>query len=381
MNKDNRILIIYPYFDPARKAGGIVRSLSHLVSNLSHFSFDVLTSCYDLDGTHLPVETDSWVTHSPNCRVWYCKATPLKQLRKIFCDSGYRTIYINGVYGWRYFLYPLVVLKSVSRQDQKIIVAPRGMLQEGALRVKSLKKKIYFTILKAIGLLGKVRWHATDAQELKDIQLFLGKKKGDVVYAIDSPPLKPLYGDIIKTKEKGQLRMVFLSLITEKKNLMFLLNMLDQHPDLSVQLDVYGPVKDYGYWELCQPIISKNQTKIRYKGEVNPSDVSNILKSYDLLVLPTLGENFGHVIFEALAAGTPVLISPFTPWHQLEKKDCGAVLALDEDIWLSMLQRYVDMDHDQHHAQCVNAQRYIKDFLLTFNFKEEYTKLFFDLAN
>ena len=38
-----------------------------------------------------------------------------------------------------------------------------------------------------------------------------------------------------------------------------------------------------------------------------------MFQEYDLLFLPTKGENFGHVILESMSAGTPVLISDTTP--------------------------------------------------------------------
>ena len=44
-----------------------------------------------------------------------------------------------------------------------------------------------------------------------------------------------------------------------------------------------------------------------------------LLSRHDLLFLPTAGENFGHVILEAMQAGVPVLISDKTLWKNLSK--------------------------------------------------------------
>ena len=38
----------------------------------------------------------------------------------------------------------------------------------------------------------------------------------------------------------------------------------------------------------------------------------------DFLILPTKGENFGHVIAESLSASLPVIISQNTPWRNLQ---------------------------------------------------------------
>lgn len=56
---------------------------------------------------------------------------------------------------------------------------------------------------------------------------------------------------------------------------------------------------------------------------VKGENVVNVLSEYDILFLPTKGENFGHVIVEALAAGIIVLTSDQVPQNDLEENNCG----------------------------------------------------------
>ncbi len=114
------------------------------------------------------------------------------------------------------------------------------------------------------------------------------------------------------------------------KNLDGLLEMLRGVHAL-VNLDIFGPIEDEDYWRKCEKIVSAlpDNIKVKYRGSITPDEVSSTFARYDLFIFPTQGENFGHVIFEALRAGTPVLLSDRTPWHP---DDAGAVTALSLDI-------------------------------------------------
>jgi len=56
---------------------------------------------------------------------------------------------------------------------------------------------------------------------------------------------------------------------------------------------------------------------------VDGAEVRRLLKSVDLLVLPSHSENFALVVAEALASGLPVITTTATPWHELNARGCG----------------------------------------------------------
>jgi glycosyltransferase involved in cell wall biosynthesis len=125
------------------------------------------------------------------------------------------------------------------------------------------------------------------------------------------------------------LRIVFLSRIAREKNLDFALKVLGR-VSCNVTLDIYGPVDNEAHWNDCLALMRDLPPNVTacYRG--SHSQPSRILGLYDLLLLPTGGENYGHVIAEALTAGTPVLISDKTPWRNLREDGLGWDIPLDD---------------------------------------------------
>jgi glycosyltransferase involved in cell wall biosynthesis len=232
------------------------------------------------------------------------------------------------MYGMPWFLWPLQWWKKKKIAVERMIVCPRGMLQPGALAVKPWRKKIYFKGLRLLALCKGVVWHATTLEEADDIRRFAGQNARIVV--APNIPKWPLQQWLPPNKLLGRLQLIYLSLITEKKNLLLLLQAL-RLCQQSVQLDIYGPVVDTHYWQACEKQMQQMPPHIQvaYKGSVKPTAVQSTISQYDGLVLLTKGENFGHAIYESLSAARPVLISTFTPWRHLQEQQAGWDIPID----------------------------------------------------
>ena len=60
-----------------------------------------------------------------------------------------------------------------------------------------------------------------------------------------------------------------------------------------------------------------------FRGHLEGSLKNEIIASSKALILPSKSENFGNVILEALAQGTPVIASKNTPWKLLVEYESG----------------------------------------------------------
>ena len=120
-------------------------------------------------------------------------------------------------------------------------------------------------------------------------------------------------------------------------------------------------MEDAEYWRECQSIIAglPVNVRVRNNGEIEHKEIGRVFAEHDLLLLPTLGENFGHVIGEALASGCPVLISDQTPWRNLESEGVGWDIPLAEtERFQSVLQQCVNGDGEWYAALSSRAQSY-----------------------
>jgi len=331
--KKKRILIIYDYFTPAFKAGGPIQSLTNMVRLLSErYAFYVLTRDVDLDGTSLEVESDKWSDFEGKARVFYAsdENTGYSGISRLIQEVRPDIVYINGLFSLFATVYPLIFNALHSKTGRKVIIAPRGMFQQGALVLKASKKKYFLMVMKPFMKVGNVAWHATDEQEMKDIKRII-EEKAEITIAGNVPAVAQEH--VIPDFEGEALKLVTIALVARKKNHLALIDFLkDYKGDRKIIYDIYGPVKDEDYWQECKRVIAEmpENVEVSYHGAVEPAKVPEILAAYHCYVLPTFGENFGHSIFEALAAGLPVMISDKTPWRHLEEKGAGWVFDLNE---------------------------------------------------
>ena len=97
-----------------------------------------------------------------------------------------------------------------------------------------------------------------------------------------------------------------------------------------------------------------------------PGPVSGELKNALLqhsccLLLPSYRESFGNVVLEALACGTPVLVSKGTPWECIESAGLGRWLPWDTDIWVEAMIERANMAESMGKKFRLKSRRWVDD--------------------
>src|SRR6185295_19698195 len=87
--------------------------------------------------------------------------------------------------------------------------------------------------------------------------------------------------------------------------------------------------------------------------------VAEVFRAHELFLFPTRGENFGHVVLEAMVSGCPVLVSDRTPWRGLARYGAGWDLPLDDVGGMrAVVQRCVDMDEEEFRPWSAHAAHF-----------------------
>lgn len=327
------VLTFMPHYLPGNKSGGPVRSLANMVDVLGdEIEFRIVTSDRDLlDETTYPGITVGQWTKVGKAWVYYVDVNyfGFKQCCELISNTPFCWLYLNSFFSPLFSILPLVCMRFV-RSERPILVAPRGEFSEGALALKATKKRTFLFFASLFGLYKRVRWQASSNDETKMICNEMGQEI-DVVVARDLPDYQMLArGTALFPPPASALRIVFLSRIAPMKNLDFALKVV-RNCGLPVSFDIWGAIEDSAYWAVCKSEIDKfpDSIKVNYRGIAAHDQVSKILGEYDLFFLPTLGENYGHAIAEAVSVGTPILISDRTPWRNLDLIGAGWDIPLE----------------------------------------------------
>ena len=330
MSKVN-ILLITSFFLPGYKGGGPIKSVANLSASLNlSFNIIILTSDRDLGDKEKYENIKIGLRNKVGVHnVIYENVLGFLSMLKHIKNENVDLIWLNSFFS--IYSIKILILKKLNLIDTPVVVSPRGELSQGGLSIKSLKKYLFIYLCKFVGFYSRIFFHSTDKSESIALNNILGLRS----YCI--PNICNIsYNFRHVFKETGKLRVVFLSRISVKKNLILAIKIVNLIKSGEVIFDIYGPPEDQRYLEECILIAKKSPSNvtINFFGGIRSDEVPAILSKYHVFLLPTLNENYGHAIVEAMFLGLIPVISNNTPWKDLQNHSAGY------DIDLSKLDKY-----------------------------------------
>ena len=376
-----RLLVVSQYWEPAELAGG-ARSTGRAVDALAGaVETWVVTGDRDVGDRQPwplvpPSGEDGWADRG-GVRVRYqpWDRGSGRRVRAAIDEVDPDLIYLPSLFApgslavlWR---------RAVRGERHPVVVAPEGELHPGALAHHHGRKWAVLQLLRGSGLAGSLRWRAVDDTEAQQIRGVAGPRATiHVTPDLHGPPSatppdpssdRPdegpdggRRGEPLAAKVPGRARVAFVGSIVAKKGLHRALDLL-WPLRRQIDVDIYGPIVDAAEWARCRAVLDRCEPEVRWvmHGPIPHEAVATELAASDLCILPTLGENYGYVIAEALGAGCPVLISDQTPWHDLAVDGCGWEVPLeDAATWRAHLAEVVAWhDHDRRRARAAAVAR------------------------
>jgi len=378
-----RILIFYDHFYPAYKAGGPVQSLVNLVREL-HEDYDFFIVCKPHEMNEADklkgIKINEWMNweHKAEVMYWNYSWTAREELKNIIQEVKPNSIFINGLFSLYFNILPLKygIAYSKLHTGSRVVLSARGMLHPGALSQKPLKKKLFLLLFKLFGWHQQIRWHATDEQEINYIRNEVGASVNAEI-AGNFPNLLPVAS--APEKKTNELVMGTVALISPMKNHLEIIKAL-QTLEATITWHIYGPVKDAAYWQQCKELIQRlpSTISVQYHGELPPAELASAMNEFQLFIMPSKSENFGHALLEAFSAGKPVITTNTTPFKNLQKEKAGVTVSatsLASEL-PEAIRFFAAMQQDEFSVYAANAATFARNFLAAEQLRKQYQHLF-----
>ncbi|MDB9518900.1 hormogonium polysaccharide biosynthesis glycosyltransferase HpsP [Roseofilum reptotaenium CS-1145] len=227
---------------------------------------------------------------------------------------------------------------TIARQKRlPYIMRPLGTLDPADLRKKRQLKRIYTALWEKGNIKGAAAIHFTSSIEAKISDRFGTDTPGVIV---------PLGVQLPELPEPGMARenlnipadkplILYMSRIDPKKGLDLLIpaleTLINENFDFEFVLAGGNPQNTAYVEQIKQQIQSSTLASCtQFPGFVRGAEKAALLRDADLFVLPSYYENFGIAVAEAIASGTPVVISTGVYiWEDIQKAAAGWVCGCD----------------------------------------------------
>ena len=354
-----KIILFSRYSKPAIKAGGPIKSIENIVKIYGDkYNFLLVTGDRDIDQKVFKNTTFNKILKKGRLKKIYLKKNKqnFNEYMKILNNFNPDVIYLNSFFDFKFSILICLINKYFIKK--KLIISPRGELLLDALRIKYFRKKLYIIISNFLKLYLDTTFHLNSIKEKNQTKREIGLKSKFKVFPVFYPTQKKVdYKQLNYDRKK--LKILFVSRIIKNKNLDFCLKVLEKI-DFECEFNIVGEIEDKVYWKYCTKLVKNlnDNIKVNYLGTKKRDQVFSLMRKSHCLFHPSKFESFGHVIFESLLNGLPVIISKNTPWQNLKGKKVGFDLSLDEEekfiSYISFFNSCIDKVYIKYRKSSLN---------------------------
>lgn len=250
--------------------------------------------------------------------------------------------------------------KWAQQLGYKIVLTPHGMLEPWIIKRHYWTKKVPALLLYQKQAVVKADYlHATAQSEKENLLKLNYNNKIEII--ANGIEVKNV---ALKTSWNRKKEILFLSRIHVKKGINFL---IEATANLKTELQGYtiniAGEGEESYINELKQLASKLGIAdlIHFIGGVYGDEKWELFRKADLFVLPTHSENFGIVVAEALACGTPVITTQGTPWQELESYHCGWWTEIGTEATTKALKEFLQCTEVQLKQMGKNGRRLMEE--------------------
>ena len=258
--------------------------------------------------------------------------------------TEYDLVHVHAI-----FSYASTIAMAIARiKNVPYITRPLGQLCEWSLQQSKLRKQIYLNVIERSNLLHSKSLHFTAEQEKIEFnQLGLNIPNFILPHGVYVPtPILDAKTQVRKILHIPDQRpiILFMSRIHPKKGLEYLISALGKLKESNFALVIAGS-GDPDYVNQIKDLLKTHDIcdRTHMIGFVKSETKNLYLQGADIFALTSHSENFGIAAIEALAAGTPVLITDGVAIAPMVKEQAiGYVTKLDVEAIASIIQEFFD---------------------------------------
>ena len=336
-----RVLQVIPGI--SMKSGGPTRSVKGLCRALDRAGVEV---------TLLVLGGTDEFENPGGVKVVYGVRAELEFLR------SFQLVHLHGL--WSSKLHQVAV--ACRRAGVKYVVSPRGMLDPWALSVKKWKKRIARWLYQDRDLKGAAAFHATAELEAQNIRK-QGLKQPIIIApnAVNIAESKKCECEKVRTEHQERVAL-FMGRLHPGKGLLTLAEAWAKVRPQGWKMVVVGP-DDYGH---KQEVVAKlEELGIRdeweFVGMVGDEEKWAYYRQANLLIHPSVSENFGITIAEGLAAGLPIICTKGTPWKDIADHKCGWWIDIGVETLAQALKEAMSLSDKDRQAMGERGQKLITE--------------------
>lgn len=335
-----RILHVCPYFKPSWEAGGPPRFVYELASQQVAMGHDV--TVYTTDGfkERLNVKKDTMVDVN-GIKTYYFRNLsmyltakfnlPLPCYLPVVAVKQIRSFDIIHIHEHRTFL-AIVTSLLATRQNIPYVVQPHGSAPR---MIKAWQKRLFDTLIGNRIIYNAKRIIASSRIESQYYKRVYPNLEERMIARVPNPvniPKKPTVGSFRRKWGLEDDRIIlYLGRIHERKGLNLLVKAFNQIKDDNLKLVIAGP--DDHYLQRLKKLISELglEDRIILTGPLYGPSKFEALVDADVFVLPSDEyESFGMAAAEAIACGTPVIVTSNCGISEWIDPASGIIVEADE---------------------------------------------------